>query len=268
MDIAGNLYAKFADVIESTKVNNVLFMTVLNHGYLLYIMNMLKSLKPWGLDKKILLVCLDEKAYTFLHNRGYCAIWADLNTDMTKFREFDSGKEYLTICFFKFFIILKMLELGHDVLFTDGDIVYINNPIEHLISFVKNYKDYDIYIQNDTQSNHASNNLCTGYFFARTNNITKKRFAITTHIQQTNFYSGTGDQHYLNMYMKHNLLFKTFPLETHPNGGFLYNNPTVKNNTDCILAHFNWIVGHIKISKMKEHSLWLLTDDEKNETGA
>jgi hypothetical protein len=29
------------------------------------------------------------------------------------------------------------------------------------------------------------------------------------------------------------------------------------------MVHFNWIHGHLKMAKMKEHKMWLLTSDEE-----
>ena len=37
-------------------LGNTVLTTLTNHGYLLYTLNMLKSLRPFGLDKKILIV--------------------------------------------------------------------------------------------------------------------------------------------------------------------------------------------------------------------
>jgi len=30
-----------------------------------------------------------------------------------------------------------------------------------------------------------------------------------------------------------------------------------------VLVHFNWVQGHIKMAKMKEHKMWLLTPEEE-----
>jgi len=31
-----------------------------------------------------------------------------------------------------------------------------------------------------------------------------------------------------------------------------------------VLVHFNWIKGHLKMAKMKEHKMWLLDPEEEN----
>jgi hypothetical protein len=31
-----------------------------------------------------------------------------------------------------------------------------------------------------------------------------------------------------------------------------------------VLVHFNWVVGHVKMAKMKEHQMWLLDPSEED----
>ena len=33
----------------------------------------------------------------------------------------------------------------------------------------------------------------------------------------------------------------------------------------AVLIHFNWVHGHIKMAKIKEHKMWLLTPEEEEE---
>ena len=52
------------------------------------------------------------------------------------------------------------------------------------------------------------------------------------------------------------------PLELYPNGKFFYDN-TTKTIDTAVLVHFNWVQGHLKMAKMKEYKMWLLTPDEE-----
>ena len=54
-------------------------------------------------------------------------------------------------------------------------------------------------------------------------------------------------------------MFNALPLEKYPNGKMFYENPTL----DPVLVHFNWVHGHVKMAKMKEHKMWLLEEDEE-----
>ena len=50
--------------------NNVM-ITLTNYGYISYTRNMLKSLKPFDLDKKIFIICMDDKSAQALLSDGY-----------------------------------------------------------------------------------------------------------------------------------------------------------------------------------------------------
>lgn len=256
-----NPLSQYRDVINSCKIDNTfIFTAVLNRGYLMYTMNMLKSLQPWGLDKKILLICLDIDSYDFLLKRKYNAVC--INTHIKDFLSFNSGTKYLTICFFKWFAISKLLDLGHNVLYTDGDIVFRKDPLPHVREFTE---PVDIWIQNDAGvESEGAGNLCTGYFYVKSNETTRYLFCLETDEQKQRFFSDSGDQAYFNMYMKEHLQFKTLPLRMYPNGKCFFH---FKNSLlpICILVHFNWVLGHEKMAKMREHEMWLLTEDEEDE---
>jgi restriction endonuclease Mrr len=51
-------------------------------------------------------------------------------------------------------------------------------------------------------------------------------------------------------------------LEKYPNGKVYYDN-TDKLRGTAIIVHFNWVHGHHKMAKMKEHKMWLLTPEEE-----
>ena len=53
--------------IEKCILNDdkTLITTVTNSGYVLYTLNMLKSLVPFGLDKKILIICMYVLKFVF-----------------------------------------------------------------------------------------------------------------------------------------------------------------------------------------------------------
>ena len=77
-------------------INQTVMTTITNRGYLLYTLNMLKSLEPFGLDKKVLLVCLDTKAADILRKRGYQVYCVEEN-EFGKFCPWNT-KGYDRIC--------------------------------------------------------------------------------------------------------------------------------------------------------------------------
>ena len=65
-----------------------------------------------------------------------------------------------------------------------------------------------------------------------------------------------------NDYVKRGCMFRSLPLEKYPNGKMFYDNTESLKNSS-IIVHFNWVQGHLKMAKMKEHKLWLLTPEEE-----
>jgi hypothetical protein len=55
---------------------------------------------------------------------------------------------------------------------------------------------------------------------------------------------------------------KPLAVERYPNGKMLYEHKDAITNK-YVLVHFNWVKGHMKMAKMKEHKMWLLTPEEE-----
>ena len=80
-------------------IGNTVIATLTNHGYLLYTLNMLKSLRPFGLDKQILIVTIDTKSYNILKRMGYNTVCIHKDTDnLGKFHPWNT-KGYDKICY-------------------------------------------------------------------------------------------------------------------------------------------------------------------------
>ena len=137
--------------------------TLTNYGYLLYTLNMLKSLKPFGLDKKILIFCMDRKGTLILQNMGYHVVC--MESKLASFCPWNS-KGYDEICFVKLEMIHCILSLKKNVLLIDGDIVFQKNPMTDINQWIHN-TNVDVFIQNDSQNNTDITNMCTGYLFIR-----------------------------------------------------------------------------------------------------
>jgi hypothetical protein len=241
--------------------------TLTNYGYLLYTLNMLKSLEEFGLDKKILVVCIDKKGANVLKKLGYNVYCIDdvSQSELGKFCPWNS-KGYDKICYLKLELIYRILSLNKNVLLIDGDIVFRKNPIEDIRGW---WKDtiYDVWIQNDAQENRNTKNMCTGYMFIKTSDRLIELYDCVSEAGQKKYLTcafDNNDQSYFNKFVKPGCLFNALPLEKYPNGKMFYDNTqTLKES--AIIVHFNWVQGHLKMAKMKEHKMWLLTPDEEEQ---
>jgi len=238
--------------------------TLTNYGYLFYTLNMLKSLKPFGLDKKILVVCIDKKGANILRQHGYNTYCAD-NTNQTlgKFCPWNS-KGYDKICYLKLELIYRVLSLNKNVLLIDGDIVFRKDPLEDIRVW---WKDaiYDVWIQNDAQENDNTQNMCTGYMYIKSSDRLIKLYDCVSDAGQKKYLTcafDNNDQTYFNNFVKPACIFNALPLEKYPNGKMYYDN-TDKLQISAVIVHFNWVHGHHKMAKIKEHKMWLLTPEEE-----
>lgn len=243
--------------------NKTIIITLTNYGYLLYTLNMLKSLMPYGLDKKVFVVCIDKKSFNTLQKLGYNCYCID-NKELSRFCAWNT-KGYDKICYIKLNIIYSILLLNLNMILIDGDIVFRHNPLDDISEWL-NDKTHDIWVQNDSNNDSNTNNMCTGYMMIKSNeNIVKLYDCISEEgIAKYNKCAfDNNDQSYFNVYIKPFCKVKGLPLNKYPNGKVFYDNFEKLNN--IILVHFNWIKGHLKMAKIKEHKMWLLTPEEEDE---
>jgi len=245
--------------------NKTVMTTVTNSGYLFYTLNMLKSLKQYDLDKKVFIVCIDKKGVDILNRFGYEAYSMDDKT-LSKFCPWNS-KGYDKICYLKLELIYYILSLKKNILLVDGDIVFLKNPINEMEEWY-NDKIYDVWIQNDSQQNMNTKNMCTGYLFIKSNDRLIKLYDCVSEKGQQKYIQcafDNNDQTYFNKFVKPYCLMCPLSLEKYPNGKMFYEcydrYETIPSS--IILVHFNWVQGHMKMAKMKEYKLWLLTPEEE-----
>ena len=253
-----------SDILEPCLLEDgkTIITTLTNYGYLFYTLNMLKSLQPFGLDKKILVVCIDKKGAHILRQNGYNTYCVDDQT-LGKFCPWNS-KGYDKICYLKLELIYRILSLNKNVLLIDGDIVFRKDPMDDIRIWM-NDPIYDIWIQNDAQDNCNTKNMCTGYMYIKSSDRLITLYDCVSEAGQKKYLTcafDNNDQTYFNKYVKRGCLFNALPLEMYPNGKMYYDNMD-KLIDVAVLVHFNWVQGHHKMAKMKEYKMWLLTPEEE-----
>ncbi len=242
--------------------NKTVLTTITNYGYILYTLNMLKSLKQFNnLDKKVLIICIDTKSDTILKKQGYNTICIN-NNNLEKISGWNK-KGYDEICYIKLVTIYKILELEFNVLLIDGDIVFLKNPLNDIFSWSNNNSN-NCYVQNDSQVDSNTQNMCTGYLFIKSSNMMKILYDCisSSGIQKYKQCAlDNNDQSYFNKFIRPFCKYSGLSLNNYPNGLYFYNNPQIKET--CTLVHFNWVHGHNKLLKIKEYNMWLLSEDEE-----
>jgi len=257
------MYISVSDVAAFLLEDGKTIMTTMtNHGYLLYTLNMLKSLKPYGLDKKLFIVCIDKKGASILEEKGYrvfCIEDAALGT----FCPWNT-KGYDKICYLKLELIYRVLSLNKNIVLVDGDIVFQKDPLEDIRTWMK--EKGDVWIQNDAQHNENTTNMCTGYMYVKSTNSMIALYDCVSEAGQKKYSTcamDNNDQSYFNNFVKPFCSMNALSLEKYPNGKMFYEHTKAVKDS-AVLVHFNWIKGHLKMAKMKEHKMWLLTEEEED----
>ncbi len=236
--------------------------TVTNYGYRLYTLNMLKSLAPFGLDRSVLILCLDKKSADWFNKKGYHVITTnDTNEQFCAW----NTKGYDRICYLKLEWIFRILSLKMNILLIDGDIVFRKNPIDDIQKWEAN-DQFDGWIQNDSQNDRNTDNLCTGYIFIHSNPKMIQLYDCVSDEGKRKYETcafDNNDQTYFNKFVKPFSRFQPLSLEQYPNGKMYYDN-TERINKTATMVHFNWVQGHIKMVKMKLYKMWNLTPDDES----
>jgi hypothetical protein len=237
-------------------------VTITNSGYMLYTLNMLKSLVPYGWDRKVLVVCMDHDASQRIRERGNISVVVE-EQKLDRFCSWNT-KGYEEICYWKLATIYRLLSMNKNVILVDGDIVFRRDPSPDWRQWWSD-RVYDVWIQNDSQLDRDTTNMCTGYMMIRS---TPQMITVYDCISEQGRRKydecifDNNDQTYFNRYVKPSCRFLPLLLEHYPNGK-MYTENKSKIDGKCILVHFNWIKGHFKLITMKQNGMWLLTPDEE-----
>lgn len=249
-------------------MNKLAFITLTNFGYREYTDNMIQSLENLGIGDIINIYCIDEDAYAyFKEKRPNNKIYLIQKLYGKKVKEFIPYQEsnWEDVVYNKLNIIRDLLKKNIDVIFVDGDIVFLKNPIEDLKEKIKNNPDLDIIFQNDCKKGDESDELiCSGFMYVRATETNINLFypfdKIFTFKDNTvvNFRKNfiICDQLYLNS-IKNEIKYKCFKVGDYSNG-FHWKKLRDDQDYEPYLIHFNWIVGHKKKEEMKKYNYWYI----------
>lgn len=244
------------DTVDLTPWPTTVVATLTNHGYALYTLNLLKSLK----DVPVLVCCLDSRAATLFRKRGYAVV--DLGTDMDAFCAWNKGA-YDRICYMKMRVQHGILERGKNVLMIDGDIVFLKDPRADIQAWEAGTEE--VVVQNDAQDDQDHKNFCAGFMFVRATDNMRQLFDTETEEGQARYRRcafDNNDQMYFNEYIKPRASVKPLPLRAYPNGK-MFMEYMGEAGPETMMVHYNWLHGHEKIARMKRHRMWLLTEEDE-----
>jgi FkbM family methyltransferase len=228
--------------------------------------NCIQTLKKVGIAKNLIVTCLDKKAYDYISKLDVKTVYKKTNLDGDA--NFGTHKFY-NIMINKIEIIKNfLLKYKKCVIYSDTDIIYLQNIDTDINKFIKS--NLDIQIQDDANMfvKKPSDNLCAGFMFLKP---TKKTYEVLNYIlellnkHKNNYkklqHRGGADQYALNLAIKEiKPKFDILDTKDYPNGARYFDNydSIYKNYTPKII-HNNYIIGtKNKIERFKKYNLWFI----------
>ena len=250
----------------------LIWITLINYGYIHYTKNFLKSMEIHSCPFKLIVYCLDTKTMEALkdYDNAICFDASyftreDFSSDLSDF----SSINFKKLCFLKLDAIKYTLELCNKygiwaVGYIDTDVILFKNPTDIIIRTMVSDINISVIGQcdedfdNDTCSNpRGCPHMCAGIMVFRTGSINYSIFNYSN--EDINMYDN-NDQEYLNSYIfiKHNIQRITIPKNIFLNGTY----PGIKDDLiipeSAYLIHYNYMIGSEKEFYMRENLMWYI----------
>ncbi|XP_030845843.1 UDP-D-xylose:L-fucose alpha-1,3-D-xylosyltransferase-like [Strongylocentrotus purpuratus] len=238
-----------------------IILATTNKAFLDFTENWIESLKRCNVRDHVTIIAEDPSTYEILAKRN------DINlelllTSKTNLPDSDlafGSQDYLRLVNKRPNYILRYLQRGTDVLFSDVDTVWLKNPLPF-------FEDgYDLYFGRDIYDDQTKPDLvCAGFVYYRATKATID--LIVKWIQRIHARPEIPDQQLLNHLLRNRTIRNTLKLKyldqrQFPNGNDYFNVEWREKhaNIEPIVVHNNWIKGHdIKIERFKNASMWYL----------
>ncbi|XP_041453573.1 UDP-D-xylose:L-fucose alpha-1,3-D-xylosyltransferase 3-like [Lytechinus variegatus] len=238
---------------------SAIILATTNTAFLDFTENWLESLKRVNITDHVNIIAEDKSAYEELSKRSDIKLKIFLTNETNvpaTFLRFGTEK-YIQMVNKRPMYVLSYLRKGIDVLFSDVDTVWLQNPMPFF------YGEYDIHIGRDVYEKER-NDVCAGFvYYSATNaaiNLVVKWIDLIQAKPKIN------DQILLNQLFKNKYIRTALKVNYLDQRKFVngkdYFNPEwrMKNsNIKPVVVHNNWIIGHdIKIQRFKNVSMWYL----------
>ena len=231
---------------------DLVILMLVNHGYASITQNAIESITrncPEILCK-VLLICLDTESYAIFKNYPIHIELFDSLIEHNSIIGIYNQSYFNKLVTLKVYFTQQVLLLNKTVLFCDGDIVWLKNPLPELLrdtthEFLAQQEDGDVF--------------CTGFFLAKPSH----RMMFVFDYKKIPPRCG-GEQPVINyLCQSMNVPHKILNSATFPNGNVWYNST---ESLDPYIVHYNFILGFEKIKKMKEYGHWYVSHESIQDT--
>jgi len=244
---------------DKRKMPKTKIVTLTNDGYKKLTHNLLISMENIGIEQLLTVYCIGKESYKYFQRRypkNEIILLDDADETLNAWIEYkacqskdaDGKKIWADITSYKLYCVNEELKQGKNVLFVDGDIVFLKNPMSLIHEILAQDSTLEFIVQNDATEDKYEY-MCTGFMWLRSNENT---------INITNFKrvretidSFQNDQQYMRKHAKQ-MKHVYFKLEDVPNGKYWRE----KKPQNPYIIHFNYDVSEFKIKRMKMYHKW------------
>ncbi|KAA8495134.1 Beta-arabinofuranosyltransferase RAY1 [Porphyridium purpureum] len=164
-------------VLERQAQDNTIILTALNFGYRFIMMNWVCNMRHLNIYNYVV-AALDPDLYKYAYTRGLASyyettIFEGLNSSLLADATYGSDS-FKQLTKMKSRVVLRLLKLGVNVVWTDCDIIWFKNPLEHMKSH-----QADLIIQTNAPDDEPMNGkrrINSGFYLARSNPPTIQAF--------------------------------------------------------------------------------------------
>ena len=263
----------------------IIWITLINDGYIEYTLNFLKSMELAGVSFKLIVFCTDDVSLSRLNGHDNCICFkADfLKHKLPSDLKHWGNMEYKKIVFAKLDAIQYMLEnISKNTMaleatkcigvgYIDTDIVLFSDPTDIIVAEMAATPDINIFAQCDEVGKNCSNalkckNICTGVIVFRTSACVGDNSVRTIYpflkYTDKDIVANASDQHYLcHTLACAGITCKTVKKSIFINGGYYHPEMACKKvviPAECCLIHFNYIIGDKKKKSMRLQEMWYI----------
>eukprot|EP00026_Physarum_polycephalum_P004100 Phypoly_transcript_04117.p1 GENE.Phypoly_transcript_04117~~Phypoly_transcript_04117.p1 ORF type:complete len:608 (+),score=68.67 Phypoly_transcript_04117:408-2231(+) len=227
---------------------NDLIISFCNFGFIDFILNLVSCFTKLNI-RNYLIFSLDNKSHEALQKKGIATYLFEKKEAVYTEETSNFGEVgFKAICNEKPFLVLQIVKLGFNVLWTDSDIVWLENAMEYMKG------DYDLFVQRD------DDDICAGFFYIKSNPVSI--LFMTKVVEYLN--PMIDDQISMRRFLKEKHGLRHYKLDRilFPNGTAYFNMKlTQKANKTPVIVHNNCIIGHdSKKDRFKLYGLWFVDD--------
>jgi len=259
--------AKLKAIVEERglKPGDSIVLMVVNHGYFYQFANWACSTIKHNIPAKdfTLLTSFDKETIDLAKKHGFMGYHLDWFNVEDEAAEVFTGGSHFYIMALEHLMRTYLVNLGYNVLFQDGDIIWRKNPMPWL---EEGGEELDIQVSYDGRVD-STGPANVGFIYAKSNCRTK--IYLRTLTDNVEFFIWTGDsQAYINTLLHHRrfraLKWKLANPKLFINGHTWKVGTQPDNFTDLdpYMIHCSWTTSHIdKIEKWKEVDGWYFSPE-------